>query len=39
MDSEQVLVLTLGGLGLLKRKIPVLIGRDLIQQKKKSLSL
>jgi hypothetical protein len=39
MNSEQILDLTLGGIGLLKRKIPILIGRDLIQQKKKSLSL
>lgn len=30
MNSEQVLDLTRGGLGLLKRKIPVLIDRDLI---------
>jgi len=34
MNSEKFLDLTGGGLGLLKSKIPVLIGRDLIQQKK-----
>jgi hypothetical protein len=36
MNSEQVLDITRGGLGLLKRKIPLLIGRDLIRQKKKA---
>jgi hypothetical protein len=37
-NIEQVLDLTRAVLGLLKRKIPVLIGRDLIQQKMKNLS-
>jgi hypothetical protein len=36
MNSEQILDLTRGGLGLLKRKIPVLIGKDLTQQKRKA---
>jgi hypothetical protein len=39
INIEQGLDLIRGDFGLLKRKIPVFIGRDLIKQKKESLSL